>query len=512
MNFPKNHFEATKNLAKGIHKNKIARWLLTNGYYPEQYIVPPCFTIKSFDLQSTSFTKIVTRKGLQSFDPPKVEAISLSYPKTQLTERNFGIIDPKIYHDLIWHLHKEWNLILSHLFHSDINIYSYSFPIPLTAANVGHVGDLRAGRMIYEFVEMAEKDLVAESHQYRYLLKTDVKNFYPSVYTHSIAWAIHGKGTVRKKGNRSDYTSFLGLKLDRLLQCANDGCTNGIAIGSAMSDLIGEVVLAAVDRDCSNQLKSVGIKYTAVRFKDDYRFMVSSKEDGMTIIKVLQSTLKQYNLALNEKKSDIKELPEGLFREWPSEYRKSSVKSVSKIKYLRFADTYLSVLKLDKEYPDTGIIDKFLRELVSRKYSLKLDLDEKYSIKVFSLLLSLKDRRAKAFPYILAIIGEIMDRNHSNTKLVQYFSDSLFSLMNEMFKKEEANQYDLIWMVYFVRDRNLFSIPYPAKLKSKMLISLRSNSFSLYTGVPSNWKLYTSIKAPGKNVNLLKYLDVFSKG
>ena len=47
--------------------------------------------------------------------------------------------------------------------------------------------------MIYEFLEMAENDLVAEAYNYKYILKTDIKNFYPSIYTHSIAWALHTK-------------------------------------------------------------------------------------------------------------------------------------------------------------------------------------------------------------------------------------------------------------------------------------------------------------------------------
>ena len=47
--------------------------------------------------------------------------------------------------------------------------------------------------MIYEWIEMAEKDMVAEAHKYNFIIRADITNFYNSVYTHSIGWALHGR-------------------------------------------------------------------------------------------------------------------------------------------------------------------------------------------------------------------------------------------------------------------------------------------------------------------------------
>jgi len=47
-----------------------------------------------------------------------------------------------------------------------LKIYSYSFPIPLNNKKKGELSPLRSGRMIYEWIAMAEKDLVAEVHKY----------------------------------------------------------------------------------------------------------------------------------------------------------------------------------------------------------------------------------------------------------------------------------------------------------------------------------------------------------
>ena len=51
--------------------------------------------------------------------------------------------------------------------------------------------------MIYEFLEMAENDLVADAHRFNYFIETDIKNFYPAIYTHSLAWALHEKQPAR---------------------------------------------------------------------------------------------------------------------------------------------------------------------------------------------------------------------------------------------------------------------------------------------------------------------------
>ncbi len=511
MNIPEKHFKETKRLLNLIDKNIISKWILEQGYYPEQYIVPPTFRVQQFNLNDLPFYEVDATNILQKFEPEKFETELISYPKTQLTDRSFGIIHPKIYHDIVWYLNNEWNLIVEHLFHKDIKIYSYSFPIPITNKSEGDIGCLRGGRMIYEFIEMAEKDLVAEAHNYKFLLRTDIKNCYPSIYTHSIAWALHTKKTIRTKGNRADYSKFLGLKLDKLFQYSNDGCTNGIPIGPAISDLISEIILAAVDKECSIELKKSNIEFLGVRFKDDYRFLCNSKEDAHKIIKTIQAKLRDFNLTLNDSKSNVTELPEGLFREWTAEYHKCSLKYIQKIKYKQLANTMLSTLKIDKQYPDTGVIDKFLNELTSKKYNLKLKLNEKYSQKAFSLLLLLKGKRAKSFPLVLAIIGKIIEKNQSNPDILKNINQALEKIIIKKFENENDNLYDLMWLIYFVRSMDLFAITFPSKPKTQIIRSLKTNSFTLFKPLPSDIKLFYTIKKPTKNLPLLEYLDIFKK-
>jgi len=365
--------------------------------------------------------------------------------------------------------------------------------------------------MIYEYLEMAENDLVAEAYNYKFILKTDIKNFYPSIYTHSIAWAIHTKELIRKKGNRTDYSNFLGLKLDRLIQNANDGCTNGIAIGPAISDLISEIVLSAVDTECSKIIDDKEIDFLGVRFKDDYRFLCQSKQDATFIIKTLQRQMALFNLTLNESKSQIDELPEGLFREWTAEFQPFSLRYRKKINYKRFENSLRGTLKVDKKFEGTGVVDRFLSELTTSENKLKFDFKDKDLLKAISLLLLLKERRNKSFPQILGIIEKIIEENKGKVRTIAKIKNIIENLLDEKIKNIEDNQYDLIWLIYFVKSLDLFPVDYPSTFKSPLISSLKSNRLDFFKPIPIEMKLFETIKKPGKNKDLLTHLALFKK-
>lgn len=511
MNLPRKHFFETKKLLKRVPSEKIAKWLLEEGYFPEQYIVPPTFKVIKFGLNPLPYYSVDTTGTQPKFDVVKKDLITVSFPKTQLTDRTFGIIDPKIYHDIVWYLNNEWSLILDHLFNYKNKIYSYSFPIPVSKKNKGELGKLRAGRMIYEFLEMAENDLVAEAFNYKYILQTDIKNFYPSVYTHSIAWAIHTKKVIRKKGNRSAFHNYLGLKLDKLIQYANDGCTNGIPIGPAISDLIAEIILVAIDLESSKDIDKLGIDFLAVRFKDDYRILCQSKEDANKIIRILQKQLKNFNLSLNDDKSVVNVLPEGLFREWTADYQQFSVRNKRKINYNRFEKALRGTLRVDKTHKGTGVVDRFLSELSTKSSKLKLDFNEKNLMKAISLLLLLKERRYKSFPQILAIIEKIIELHSTNPSVMGKIESAIEKLFIDKMKNIEDNEYDLIWLIYFIKSNDLFSIKFPKKISSPLIKSLKANRSEFFKPMPNDVKIFETIKKKGNNKSMLEHLAVFKR-
>ena len=278
-------------LARALKRPRVYEWLVTKGYYPESYVLPPCFEVTVH----APFGKIYFPHNGKKFTPKISEYLQISFPKTELTDRTFGIIDPEIHSDVARTIANNWKTLLGSLFHSGNKVCSNSFPIPLHRRKVGTIGSLRGGRMIYEFIEMAEHDIALLAYRYNYLITTDVKNFYPSIYTHSIPWAIHGKKLIRKVKHRHNFSHF-GNRLDKLFQNANDGYTVGIPVGPVVSDLISEIVLSGVDRLLSKKLNR---KVFVVRFKDDYRILAKEEADGKSVIKDLQAALKEYRLELN---------------------------------------------------------------------------------------------------------------------------------------------------------------------------------------------------------------------
>lgn len=442
MSLPQEHFTETKKLSQSLTTDTLSNWLLNYGYYPENYVLPPCFKVSNYKLNKNLYFKVSSKKYEPIIDQP----ITISFPKSLLTVRTYGIINPKIYHDLVFLVSQNWESINSVLFNSDLRIYSYSYPIPVIKNKLNNLSDLRSGRLIYEFLEMAENDLVSEAYRYNYLIKTDISNFYPSVYTHSLTWAIHSKELIRDN-NRRNYDLY-GNCIDKLVQNANDGCTNGLAIGSALSDLLAELLLASID--CKSSIDLKNIDFIAVRFKDDYRILCHSKEDANSILHVLQQNLSEANLVLNEKKTFICDLPEGLYREWNIDYKKIFLKKKYFLSFKYFESVLLMVLEIDKKYPGTGVIDRFLSDITSKNGKIKISLRKKERIKFISLLLLLKTKRPKIFPRILALVEQLyLFSNDSDLR--DFIKNTFLELLKDKVSSQDEDEYELIWLLYFSR-------------------------------------------------------------
>jgi hypothetical protein len=473
MSLPKEHREETYRKIKAVHKDQIAKWLLEFGYYPEQYVLPPCFSIMGLKLNAARY---------KERDQVKVKELrKISFPKTDLTEREFAILHPHHYHDIVWELHQNWDAILAHLFNEENKIYSYSFPIPPNNNEKGKK-PLRSGRMIYEFLELAEKDLVAEAHRFEYVLKLDITNFYPSIYTHTLCWAWEGrdKSDGRKTcGSKTD-DSRLGDRFDKLFQYANDRKTVGLPIGSALSDLMAEFILSERDLKISLQLESdVEIKgnYIATRFKDDYRILCSSEIVAKKIVRILIEKLKEFNFVVHEGKTKIIKLPDGLYRPHAVKYEPYSFRNPKnltpegKIHFKSFENVLLKTLEIHREYSGTSLIEKFLSELILSKRTkntegdnvvnpiadrLLLDFGKQLDNgsksrntklkKTVSLIFMLKNESPKSVGKVLAIFEHILLFGNE-LWFREYLKEQMISEIKKSVIHETA--FELSWLLYF---------------------------------------------------------------
>jgi hypothetical protein len=495
---------ATEALAESLKQSNIYHWLVKYGYFPESYILPPCFEVTKSPSTYKLYFKITKRK----FSPTRTECVNVHFPKSELTDRTFGIIDPEIHNDIAYHIAKNWKTILKAIFPVNSCVTTYSFPLPIDSKNPGRLSFLRSGRMIYEFIGMVDDDVASMAYRYSHIVKADIKNFYPSIYTHSISWAIHGKTFIRNPKNMYN-NALVGNRLDKLFQNANDGCTNGIPIGPVVSDLIAELIASAVDVNLTKQLQNANIECEIVRFKDDYRMLVKSESEGKSAIKYLQNALKDFNLELSDDKTHISLLPDGLFRKWVSKYHAVHPRKRKNYSWKQFRELYLSVIQIDKECPNTGVIDRFLADIISDSGNLKVKVGLFNLQKVISMLLMLGSLRVKAFPKIMGILESILQSTFGSMHqalIVEHMERFLLKLT----KEEDRNKYLISWISYFLVSNGLdILLSTKPKLKDPVTKSILNNRGALFVGA-KDFKLFTGCKTVAKKVTLLEHLDVFN--
>ncbi|MGB2972399.1 MAG: RNA-directed DNA polymerase [Candidatus Competibacter sp.] len=502
------HRAETRELAKSLRKAQVYHWLIVEGYFPENYVLPPCFSVIKRPSRPKVFYKIIKKKKITEYKPDISECIKVHFPKSELTDRVFGIIDPYIHNDIAYHISRNWKKIVDKLIPSDSLVTSYSFPVPINASTPGRLGFLRSGRLIYEFIVMTDDGLASIAYKYTHLVKADIKNFYPSIYTHSIAWAIHQKVTIRKKENRRNF-KLLGNRIDKLFQNANDGCTNGLPIGPVVSDIVAEIIVSAVDKVFSRYIRKEGIECEAVRFKDDYRILVSSESDAKRIVKYLQYALQEYNLELSDEKTKISLLPSGLFRDWVSKYHAVHPDKRNRYTWKQFRELYLAVIEIDKVCPGTGVIDRFLADMVSRKGYLKVKLIARNLEKVVSMLLMLGDLRIKAFPKIIAIIESVL-RSPVGVGHQKDIVEYLELFLKKLSLEEERNKYLISWICYFLVSNNLEKqLSFKPKFKDPITRSIFMNRGNIFKD-RKEFKLFMGSKTVAKKISMLQHLEVFN--
>lgn len=133
---------------------------------------------------------------------------------------------------------------------------------------------------------------------YRFVLRTDISRFFPTIYTHSVPWAIHGKALAKK--NRKPTPKFFGNLLDLALRQGQDQQTIGLPIGPDTSHIIAESIAVAIDLELKKKLKGFPAGF---RYVDDYFMFFATAQEAETALAVLIRALKDFELQVNFEKT-----------------------------------------------------------------------------------------------------------------------------------------------------------------------------------------------------------------
>ena len=276
-----------------------------------------------------------------------------------------------------------------------------------------------------------------------------------------------------------------------------------------VSDIVAEVIASAVDVVLTKSLTKHNIDCEVVRFKDDYRILVKTEASGRAAIKHLQVALKEYGLELSDDKTTICELPGGLFREWASLYHAAHPERKSRFTWKEFRELYLAVLRIEKICPGTGMIDRFLADILSDTRQLNVALSESRLQKVLSMLFLLARLHVKAFPKVVGIVEAVLKSpigHRRRAEIIQY----LVSYLLELSSDEERNKYLITWIGYFLVSNGLTRhLPRKPKLKDPITRSVLNNRRTIFKDC-KDYKLFVSCLKTGRKISMLEHLDVFN--
>lgn len=267
--------------------------------HPESYCsieLPPYIDFSPILTDTAAILSQQQLNNLSSrpFDHEGVNYRLVSNKDGRFAWRAFEIVHPALYVDLVHTITdaSNWVMIQQRFaeFAKDSRISCLSVPTIVPPNTKRKAAQVRAW---WQEVEQRSLEL---SIQYDHMTETDITDCYGSIYTHSIAWAMHGKANA--KINKND-NGLLGNIIDSRIRDMRHGQTNGIPQGSTLMDLIAEIVLGFVDLELTSMLGQQHADIRILRYRDDYRIFTHSAMAGEAVTKAITEVCQGLGLKLN---------------------------------------------------------------------------------------------------------------------------------------------------------------------------------------------------------------------
>lgn len=294
-------FDTTK---EKLSEPAVLTGLLDYGLFADK--APPCFTsvglaaiasgCMSTVLEESDDRKLSSFLEKRDHDYIRYEALrDINVP------RHLGIPHPETYAVQSLAISRHWKEIATHC--------NQPKP-PISRIHVRHTGSGSIFEMNYKGKEryQLEEDEIRWMAGAQYVVHTDVASCFPSIYTHSIPWALHGKAVAKKT---TSITALAGNLLDKCTQITRDKQTNGLLIGPHSSNIIAEIILTKIDAE----LQAKGHRKIA-RHIDDYAFYADDFATAERFVKDLGMCLRSFEMSLNDKKTRILPLPRPSTENW----------------------------------------------------------------------------------------------------------------------------------------------------------------------------------------------------
>ena len=256
-----------------------------------------------------------------------------------------------------------------------------------------------------------------------YRMNADISLFFPSIYTHSIPWALVGHSEAKaNQGNGKKWYN----QLDKYQAQMQRKETKGIPIGPATSTIISELILFKID----NVLRDK--EYTFTRLGDDYECYCETEEEGNMFLKHFEQELRKYLLNLNALKVRIEKLPLGYQPEWKIElkYRLPSRDIIPKQREL--ANFLEYAIKLQNYHPNSPALKYAARSLTQNINETNVNVFFEYMISIVI-----------HNPTILPILCKVAEKHQD------VISDMDFEQILRHFLKYQCSD-AICWILYLI--------------------------------------------------------------
>lgn len=263
-----------------ISQNDLLEGLLGHGLFNSK--MPSIFTSEPF------YNYCISKNP--SFSKKWADWVRFDNNRNNGMPRTLGIPSPFLYYHLAKCLSTNWKALLSYF---NLETGSQSFKVSRT-----HIRKLYGTKAIFEMnydkYNVDGPSTPTNAIKARFVVKTDISQFFNSIYTHSLPWAIIGKPASKRK-HPSDYSD----EIDKCTAAIKYGETHGILIGPTSSNLVSEIILCKID----HALLDGGFVF--VRHIDDYKCFVENIAQGEAFLNKLRLELALFDLSINEKKTEI---------------------------------------------------------------------------------------------------------------------------------------------------------------------------------------------------------------
>lgn len=135
----------------------------------------------------------------------------------------------------------------------------------------------------------------------------DITNFFPSIYTHTISWAVRSKHESKKLLDHRRKDNSFSSQFDKLIQKMNFNETNGIPVGPEISRIFSEIILQSIDLKIETRMEENkyihNVDYCCCRYMDDFFIFHNNEDICNKFQEIVIDELQIYKLYINNSKT-----------------------------------------------------------------------------------------------------------------------------------------------------------------------------------------------------------------